>query len=159
MGKAFKKGFVSSAQKLTQLRGLNKLAENLELMVKEFVTDAIEKQALVVLMIDDFSNIHTIRRPAGQKSSAARNMTTILVKRFCDASTMPIRHDTITHDGTCQELLLQVKAKMFHSLSATFVMSIPYWIRTAFFDPEMERSRIELHNYQEHLTGMLAIKR
>ena len=117
------------------------------------------KKALIVLMIDDFTNIHKKRRPSDQTTSAARNVATILMKRFCDGSAIPIRQDTITPGGICQELLLQFSAKMLPSLSATFAMSIPYYIRTAFFDPDMERSRIEIHDYQEQHTGLHAMRR
>ena len=36
---------------------------------------------------------------------------------------------------------------------------MPYWIRTAFFDPEMERSRIEIHDYQEHQEEIRAMRK
>ena len=127
--------------------------------VKEFVNEAIEKKALIVLMVDDFANIHTKRRPSDQTTSAARNMATILMKRFCDGSAIPVCQDTIAPGGVCQKLLLQFSAKMLPSLSTTFAMSMPYYIRTAIFDPDMERSRIEIHDYQEHQTGLHAMRK
>ena len=62
------------------------------------------KKARIVLMVDDFTNIHTKRRPSDQTPSAERNMATILMKRFCDGSAILIRQDTITPGGICQEL-------------------------------------------------------
>ena len=64
-----------------------------------------------------------------------------------------------TPGGICQELLLQFSAKMLLSLSTTFAISMPYYIRTAFFDPDMERSRIEIHDYEEHQTGLHAMRK
>ena len=34
-------------------------------------------------------------------------------------------------------------------LSSTFASGMPHWIRSAFFDPEMKRKRLEIHDYQE----------
>ena len=48
---------------------------------------------------------------------------------------------------------------MHSSLSTTFASSMPDWIRTALFDPETERSRIEIHDYQEHQTGERAMRK
>ena len=36
---------------------------------------------------------------------------------------------------------------------------MPYWIRTAVFDPEMERSTIERHDYQEHQEAIRAMQK
>ena len=36
---------------------------------------------------------------------------------------------------------------------------MPYWIITAFFDPEMERSTIERHDYQEHQEAIRAMQK
>ena len=91
-------------------------------------------------MIDDFTNIHTKRRPSDQATSTARNMATILLKRFDDGSAIPVHKDTINPDGICEDKLLQFSQNIFSCVSTTFAMSMPYWIRATFFDPEMERS-------------------
>ena len=36
---------------------------------------------------------------------------------------------------------------------------MPYWIRIAFFDPEVQRARIEIHDYKGHQTGVKAIRK
>ena len=36
---------------------------------------------------------------------------------------------------------------------------MPYWIRTAFFDPEMERLRVEVHDYQAHQTETKSMRK
>ena len=79
-----------------------------------------QKKALLVLMIDDFTNIHTKRGPTDQTTSKARNMATILIKRFCNGSAIPVNHNLINPDGISQEKLLQYSLAMIPSLAATF---------------------------------------
>ena len=110
-------------------------------------------------MIDDFTNIHTKRGPSDQTTSTARNMATILLKQFDDGSAIPVHKDTINPGGLCEDKLLQVSQNICSCFSTTCAMSMPYWIRATFFDPEMERSRIEIHNYQEHLTGTQCMRK
>ncbi|XP_065061436.1 uncharacterized protein LOC135688497 [Rhopilema esculentum] len=148
-----------AVSKSTQRRDFYKIAESHESLVKDFIADAIERKALLILMIDDFTNIHTKRRPTDHITSKARNMATILMKRFCDGSAIPVDQHVVNPDGICQDMLLDFTTKMLSSLSTTFASSMPYWIRTAFFDPEMERSRIEIHDYQEHQTGERAMRK
>ena len=145
--------------KSTQCRLITKIAELHELIVREFVADAIDKNALLVLMIDEFTNIHTKRRPSDQTTSTARNMATSLVQQFDDGPAIPVHKDTINLGGICKDKLLQFSQNIFSCFSKAFAISMPYWIRAASFDPEMERSRIEIHNYQEHLTGTQCMRK
>ena len=47
---------------------------------EDFTTEATERKWLIVLIIDDFTNIHTKRRPHEDKSSEAKTMCTTLLK-------------------------------------------------------------------------------
>ena len=53
------------------------LSENHCTLFKHFIQDAIEHKWLLVLIIDDFTSIHTKRRPQGDKASEATSMCTI----------------------------------------------------------------------------------
>ena len=66
--------------------------------MKDFISDAIDRKALLILMIDDFTNIHTKRRPTDHITSKARNMAKILMKWFCDGSTLPVDQNVINPD-------------------------------------------------------------
>ena len=148
-----------AVSKSTQRREFLKVANSHESVVQDFIADAINKKALLALMIDDFTNKHTKKRPADQATSSARSMATIIIKRFSDGSAVSIDEQIINPDGISQDMLLQLTAKLLPSLSTTFASSMPFWIRTAFFDPEMERSRVKVHDYQQHQTGVQAMRK
>ena len=57
------------------------------------------KKALLLFMVDDFTDIHTKRRPSDQNTSVARNMATLHVKRFDDGSTIPISRNIMNPEG------------------------------------------------------------
>ena len=148
-----------AVSKSTQRREFLKVADSHESVVQDLIADAINKKALLALMIDDFKNIHTKKRPTDQATSSARSMATIIIKRFSDGSAVSIDEQIINPDGISQDMLLQLTAKLLPSLSTTFASSMPFWIRTAFFDAEMERSRVEVHDYQQHQTGVQAMRK
>ena len=50
--------------------------------LQTFFSDAIENEWLLVLVINDYTTIHTIRRPTQTKCSQANNMCIIIVKAF-----------------------------------------------------------------------------
>ena len=128
---------------------LYKIAGDHEYYLNRFITDAIERKALLVLMIDDFHNINTKRRPNDLTTSKAGHMATILIKRFSDGSAIPPHHNLVNPDGISQDFLSKFSAEMMPPLSKTFASIMPYWVRIAFFDPEMERVRIEIHDYRQ----------
>ena len=67
-----------TVSKSTQRREFLKVADSHESVVQDFIADAINKKALLALMIDDFTNIHTKKRPTDQATSSARSMATII---------------------------------------------------------------------------------
>ena len=63
-----------------------------------FVTQAIEQKWLLVLVIDDYTSVHTKRRPLDEKPSEAKTMCTIVVKAFKDFPAISIDHASTVHD-------------------------------------------------------------
>ncbi len=63
-------------------RALTKYAVSNKVAVDEAIKVAIEQKQLLLLMIDDYTTIHTSRRPTNLLTSTANNMCTIIVKIF-----------------------------------------------------------------------------
>ena len=53
----------------------------------------MENKWLLVMITDDYTNIHTFRRPTGNKPSQASNMCTIVVKAFRNIKAVEIPQD------------------------------------------------------------------
>ena len=64
---------------------------------KNFIQDAIEHKWLLVLIID-FTSIHTKRRPQGDKASEAKSMCTIVFKAFKNIPGISVLEASIMHD-------------------------------------------------------------
>ena len=65
---------------------------------KDFIKDAMKNKWLLVLIIDDYTSIHTKRRPQGEKESEAKSMCTIIVKAFKEISAITTDHAIFLHD-------------------------------------------------------------
>ena len=50
--------------------------------LQRFFTEAISKEWLLVLIIDDYTIVHTVRRPTKSRFSQANAMCKIIVKAF-----------------------------------------------------------------------------
>ena len=65
---------------------------------EEFITEATERKGLIVLIIDDFTAIHTTKKPQEDKSLEAKTMCTIVVKAFKDNPAVSIKQALCIHD-------------------------------------------------------------
>ena len=63
--------------------------------MKDFIDETIHMKCLLVVMIDDYTNIHTKHRPLDSTTSTARSMATIFLKRFPDDPAIEYRSDDI----------------------------------------------------------------
>ena len=118
---------------------------------EDFITEATERKWLIVLIIDDFTTIHTKRRPQKDKSSEAKTMCTIVVKAFKDIPAVPVQQALCIHDQhgidieSCQGLI--TAASSMHDISKSYASVMPDWLAEKFFNPELERHRINIHQY------------
>ena len=118
-----------------------------------FVAQAIEQKWLLVLVIDDYTSVHTKRRPLDEKPSEAKTMCTIVVKAFKDIPAISIDHASTVHDlngidiESCKGII--TSASSLHDIAKTYATSMPNWLTQAFFDPELQRQRINTHKYCE----------
>ncbi len=133
---------------------LDSLATNHNQQLKNFVTTAMENEWLLVLIIDDYTNIHTFRRPTGNNPSRANNMCTIVTKAFRNIKAVEIPQDiNKLHDPQglnvlrCQQVISS--STQMSKLAATYASTMSNWITREFLQPESERSRISVHEYCE----------
>ena len=92
-------GFVTSLS--CARRTVNTIAKSLSdnhcNSFKNFIQEAIEHKWLLVLIID-FTSIHTKRRPQGDKASEAKSMCTIVFKAFKNIPGISVLEASIMHD-------------------------------------------------------------
>ncbi len=119
--------------------------------VTSALDDAIKNRKLLFLMIDGYTAIHSTRRPKELKTSQANNMCTIIFKVFPDikAITLPPPQFIHSKDGIKpHDLANEICSKtQMMKLSCTFATCLPE-LRTSFFDPLLERKRLETHDYK-----------
>ena len=118
--------------------------------VKDFFNNAAEKGHMVVIFIDDYHNIHAYRSTSNSEISQVINMATLLVKS--SLSVEAISHATIPVNDSKPanlESLSSILDENIDLLSKSYVSVMPDWMRAKFFDPESERHRLLIHDYQQ----------
>ena len=102
-------------------------------------------------MIDDYNTVHTKCRPDTGKPSAAKSICTIILKVFKDIQAVSSFNPLTFHNPEAIDVTLLVNtlsgSSAMHKLACTYSSIMPSWIRSSFFDPELERSRLETHTY------------
>ncbi len=117
------------------------------MVLANFITEATNAGDLFALMIDDLTNVHTKRRPKDQETSTARNMATVLLKRFQGIPAIPSQA-SMNAKGVSSDLLIEYFKSNLSTLASTYASVMPPWIRLSFYDPEMGRKRVDIHDYQ-----------
>ena len=106
-----------------------------------------------MLIIDDFTAIHAKRRPQEEKLLEAKTMCTIVVKAFKDIPAVPVMHALCTHDQNGMDIEAYIQlitaASSMHNISESYASVMPDWFTRAFFNPEFERHRINIHQYRD----------
>ena len=78
-------------------------------------------------------------------------MCTIVVKAFKDIPAVPVMHTLCTHDQNGIDIVLCIQlitaASSMHNISESYASVMPNWLTKAFFNPEFERHRINIHQY------------
>ena len=118
--------------------------------VRDFFNNAAEKGHMVVIFIDDYHNDHAHRRTSNSETSQVIDMATLLVKSFPGVEA--ISHATIPVNDSKPanlESLSSVLDENIDLLSKINVSAMPEWMRAKFFDPESERHRLLIHDYQQ----------
>ena len=130
-------------------------AKNSSELLKEVVTEAIENEYLITLMIDDWTKVYTKRLPTDENTSVADNFCTIIIKVVKDIKTIPRTEVKTIHNpkGIDVESLsvFLFSQSSFEKLSQSYVSTLPE-LSALFFDPLMERQRLEAHDYHAATT-------
>jgi hypothetical protein len=117
--------------------------------VQSFIESAIENEQLLIFLIDDYHNIHTQHRPEAKKQTQDIHMTTLLLKVFPEIKAIPKNVDLHPKSPvTIPELKVFMSSNM-DSLSKTYAETMPDWVVAKYFDPEEERQRLLVHDYQQ----------
>ena len=103
----------------------------------------------MVVIIDDYTNIHTRRHCDTRKQMNISHMATVLVRVF-DLPAVPVQPQSPNMPGGINIHLLQTdfRANM-HFFFSTFATTAPVQLTQQFFDPHMERLRLTTHMYGE----------
>lgn len=129
---------------------ISHFSKNSSDLFNDVVKDAIENNYLVTFMIDDWIKVYTKRRPTDETTSVGDNFCTIIIKVAKDISAIPITElDTIHNPvGINVESLTSFlfSDSFFEKMSHSFV-STSTVVSVLFFDPLMERRRLEAHDY------------
>ena len=119
--------------------------------INELISEAISHKWQLVLMTDDYTTVHTKCRPDTGKPNADKSMCTIILKVFKDIQAVSSFNPLPFHNPEAIDVTLLANtlsgSSAMHKLACTDSSIMPSWIRNSFFDPELERSRLETHTY------------
>ena len=130
------------------------LSENHCKLFKDFIEEAIKHKWLLVLIIDDFTSIHTKRRPQGDKAFEAKSMCTIVFKVLKNIPAISVLQASIMHDvnyislNTCLPII--TSASCMPNTSSSYASVMPDWLTQAFFNSELQCQRLSTHQYLEN---------
>ena len=119
--------------------------------VVAFIENAIKSRQFLIFCIDDYHNIHTQHRPETKTQTQVVHMSTLLLKVFPEIQAVPQMgfNDMLPK---CPVEIPDVKNSISNnisSLSKTYVENMPSWALSKYFDPEAERQRLLIHDYQQ----------
>jgi len=144
----------SSCCRHTINRIYNKLDQRTAKRLNDLVTEAVAQKCQIVLIIDDYTAIHNIRRPTTSQSCNPKSMCTILIKLFRHIPAIPACPATTYHSLKALDIVSVVNSvsgpAAMYKLSQSYSSIMPSWIRDCFFNPELERHRLSSHQYCQH---------
>ena len=77
---------------------VNTMSESHFKSFEDFITEATEHKWLIVLIVDDFTSIHTKNWPQKDQSSEAKTMCTIVVKAYREIPAIQVEQTIHIHD-------------------------------------------------------------
>lgn len=124
-------------------------ADHLE-SVKQVFDDAVKEKKFIAIFIDDYHNIHTHHRPSTSKQTQVLHMATLLIKVFPTVAAIDHQELQVNDPKPVNtDLIKRLLANKMSLLSKTYVDTMPDWLQTKFYDPESERHRLLIHDYQQ----------
>ncbi len=105
---------------------------------------------MVIAFIDDYLSIYTIHLPSSDSQTNVAHMVTLLLKSYKNVkaidSTEPDYQDKKPSNNALLQNLLQPNIS---TISKSYNQVILDWLQCKFFDPESQRSRLLVHDYQK----------
>jgi hypothetical protein len=142
----------NSCSRRSITNSLNTLAKQHISKLEVFLQEAYTNEWFLVLIIDDYTTVHTHRRPTSSKSSSSNSMCTIVVKAFkhIKAVKLPKEITQVHHQHginltSCQNLV--TSCAQMCMLANTYSSVMPGWLTNQFFQPEIARNRLSTHEY------------
>ena len=124
-----------------------------EQKVDEIINRAIDEGHFIIVIIDDFTTVHSYRQPEYEQTSNAKSMCTIVLRVFENIKAIPL-NDSISHLDpnvlSPQILSLELTDNAnLNILTTSFAAAMPHQIKSQFFNPETVRCRLGTHEYKE----------
>ena len=119
--------------------------------VKGFFQTAIENEQFIIFCIDDYHNIHTKHRPESKIQTQSVHASTLLIKVFPNIKAVPNNPQqpllpvNPVDDNLCQKFV----DENIGNISQTYASNMPDWVIAKYFDPEAERQRLAIHDFQQ----------
>ena len=109
-----------------------------------FIKTALENNQFLIFCIDDFHNIHTHHRPETKMQIQTIHMATLQIEAVPQHgnNVLPTPPVKIQNVKNCVSNNLS-------SLSKTYAENMPDWVLAKYYDPEAERQRLLVHDYQQ----------
>lgn len=143
-----------SCSKTTTNERMISLSEGNAKIIDEIVAEAIRNSWQLVVIVDDYTSVHSIRRPNSPILSNPKYMCTIVIKVFKNVKAIPAGPANSYHDVHALDITSCVKTvsglSTMHQLAYTYSSTMPPWIKDSFFSSEFERHRVTAHEYCDH---------
>ena len=127
----------------------NTAKQNLS-VVNEAIKEAIAKKHAILMIIDDYHNIHTIRRPSQGNVCKVDNMAKLINKIVEQATAIPISSVNLIHNpcGIDADFLVNnsYSNQFFSQISSSLFASSMPGLTRSFFDQVMGRYEMETHD-------------
>ena len=133
---------------------VTQLSEGSAQSIDQVVNEAIKHEWQLVLVVDDYTAIHTIRRPLTTTLTHPKTMCTIIIKVFKNVPAIPAYpassylNPQAMNISSCINTVSGLQS--MYRLTQTYASVMPAWITNTFFNPEFEIHRITTHNYCDH---------
>ena len=117
-----------------------------------FFQQVAANKHFLVFCIDDYHNIHTKRHPETSTQTQTIHMITLLVKIFPNVKAISKESFEMPLLPVClvqQELVLKLVKAGMGDLSQTYAANMPDWVLAKYFNPQTERQRLLVHDYQQ----------
>ena len=116
-----------------------------------FFENIVAKKQFLAIFIDDYHNIHTKHRPESKTQTQAIHMATLLVKVFPNVAAIPkVQDQPLLSELPVQiDTMSKILLENLQSLSKTYAQNMPDWVVAKYFDPEAQRHRLAVHDYQQ----------